>query len=218
MGSATLRHSLRTASCAFLLAVLVWAAGCSSANPPTQNAAGSPAPQSGKQAAEAPAAPAPTYTRWVVYINDDATNSSGGMTYAIALNLNAVHDGSTPSGKYTGTTTAKTSTKGNVGGAQLNADAIANSGTLQFTLKATDPSQEDTAGGVLAPLTNETTYSGSGTITMHAAGSASVGPAHGGFANTSGQKITLVGSGPNIMLSVVISGHRYDFKGTIRGE
>ena len=67
-------------------------------------------------------------------------------------------------------------------------------------------------------MPEDTTYSGAGTITMKAAGSAHVGNASGPFSNTSSQKIELEGSGSNITLSVNVGGHTYKFKGTIRGE
>jgi hypothetical protein len=61
-------------------------------------------------------------------------------------------------------------------------------------------------------------WSGSGTITMKAAGTARVGAAAGGFSNTSSQPIKLSGSGDKITLTVPIQGHTYSFTGTIRGE
>ncbi len=53
---------------------------------------------------------------------------------------------------------------------------------------------------------------------MKAASSASVGPASGGFSNTSGRRIDVKAQGSKVTLSVVISGHKYTFDGTISGE
>jgi len=164
--------------------------------------------------------PAPTYSHWLVYINDDQSASAGGMTYTVALNLKAKNTGSDPGGKYTGKATARTTTNGSVGGGTLSAEAIAQSSNLQFTLDATPVnSKGGTTDDPLAPLENDSyTYSGSGTITMRAAGTAHVGAAAGGFANNSSQKFTLSGSGSDITMKISIDGKKFTFKGTIRGE
>jgi hypothetical protein len=145
------------------------------------------------------------------------------MTYKIALNLKATNPGPHADGKYTGTATASTSVSGSVGKGHLNANAIVKSSQLQFTLAASEGSaastSTDDSDGALAPLTSaETTYRGSGTITMKASGTAHVGAAAGGFSNTSSQRIKLSGAGSKITLTVPIQGHTYSFQGTIRGE
>lgn len=136
------------------------------------------------------------------------------MTYEIALNFTATNPSSNPAGTYKGKAVANTTTTGDVGGAQLNANAIAQSGQLEFTLE--DP----TAGGALAPLSDEeaATLSGTGTITMKAAGSGTVGGAGGSFQNTSSQQITVKVVGDKVTLTVPISGNTYTFEGTLSGK
>lgn len=164
---------------------------------------------------EQPSTKQPGYESWVVYINDDDSYTAGGMTYSIALNLIATNPTQDIAGTYTGSATAKTDTTGDVGGAQLNASAIANSSELNFTLKE----GFDSSGGSLAPITeDERVYSGSGTIVMKAGGTANVGGAAGGFSNTSGQAIEVNTQGSAVTLSIAISGHKYTFEGTIGGK
>jgi hypothetical protein len=157
----------------------------------------------------------PGYESWVVYINDEDSYTEGAITYTIALNLTATNPTQEIAGTYTGSATAKTDTMGEVGGQQLNASAIAESSKLEFTLVE----GFDSAGGALAPVTpEETVYSGSGTIVMAAAGSGTIGPAGGGFSNTSGQPIEISTQGSAVTFSVVISGHKYTFQGTLSGQ
>lgn len=221
-----LRNAGRAGGLALCGALLIAVAGCSS---PAAGQGGSAQSSSstGEAAQPTPSQPAtkqPEYSKWIVYINDDATSSKGGIKYSIALNLKATNPSGDPSGKYTGSATAHTTSTGNVGGQQLNASAIANSSKLVFTLKATEGSgkqaQELTDEGIpLAPLVPEqTSYYGTGTIAMKAAGSGTIGRAGGSFSNNSSQKITLQGVGSDITLSVKIEGQTYEFKGTIRGE
>ncbi|MHB9004095.1 MAG: hypothetical protein ACYC6C_08520 [Coriobacteriia bacterium] len=166
------------------------------------------------EAAEQSAEPeGPTYTAWEVYINDDDSFTQGAITYDIALNLTAINASPDIAGTYSGTATASTGTNGTVGGQQLSAQAIAQSGQLTFTLA------DATAGGALATLTTGTgEYTGSGTITMQASGSGSIGGAGGGFANTSSQPITVNVIGSAVTLTVPINGHTYTFTGTISGK
>lgn len=184
-------------------------AGC--ADEPS-NPQDEPAPEPA-QSAETPAEPEePKYTSWVVYINDDDSYSKGGITYSIALNLTATNPSADPAGTYTGEATAKTDTTGDVGGAQLNASAIANSSNLEFELA-------EGSGGDLAPLTKDTVMmQGTGSITMAAAGSGTVGAAGGSFSNTSSQKITLEVVNDKVTLIVPIDGHKYRFNGTLSGK
>ena len=160
-------------------------------------------------------APLPGYDSWVVYINDDDSYTEGGITYSIALNLTATNPTQDIAGTYTGSATAKTDTAGNFNGQTLNASAIVNSSKLEFTLAE----GFDSSGGALAPLTqDELVYSGSGTIVMQAAGSATIGQAGGPFSNASGQAIEVNTQGSAVTLSVVINGHKFTFQGTISGE
>jgi len=199
---------------ATMLGLLVFSAGCAkqAASPtPAGSGDGQPAPaaeQADKQA------DAPTYSKWIVYINDDDSFTQSGITYKIALNLNASHAGADPSGKYTGSATAKTDSTGQYRGQQLNASAIAKSSKLVFTLD--DPS----GGGALASLgTGELPpLSGTGTISMSASGSGSYGAAGGSFGKSSSEPLTLSSDGEKITLKVSIQGHTYTFTGTIRGE
>lgn len=155
----------------------------------------------------------PEYTSWEIYINDDDSFAQGEITYDIALNLTATNPSSDISGTYTGTATASTGTNGTVNGVPLTAAAIAQSGQLTFTL------EDSTAGGALATLTAGTgEYTGSGTISMQAEGSGSIGGAGGGFSNTSSQPITVNVTGSTVTLTVPISGHTYTFEGTISGK
>lgn len=154
----------------------------------------------------------PEYTSWKVYINDDDSYEEGGITYEIALNLEATNPSGEISGTYTGKAVASTSTTGDVGGQQLNASAIAHSSNLQFSL------EDVTQGTDLAPLTEDAVYSGTGSITMEAAGSGTVGPAGGSFSNNSSQPLTVSVSGTDVTLEIPIDGHTYVFKGTISGQ
>ncbi len=157
----------------------------------------------------------PGYESWVVYINDDDSYTEGEVTYSIALDLTATNSTQSIDGTYTGTATAKVDTTGTINGQPLNASAIANSSKLEFTLAE----GFDTAGGALAPLSgDEAVYSGSGTIVMQAAGSESLGQSSGGFSNTSGQTIEVMTQGPAVTLTVVLSGHKYTFEGTLSGK
>ena len=161
--------------------------GCSSSSSDSGGSASTTEP-----AAEKPAEPKPeepVYSSWIVNIVDDATSSKDGMTYTIALNFNAENPTSDISGKYSGSATAKTTTKGSAGGASVNASAIAKSSQLEFTLAPVG------AGSELKPLTDEPGYIGKGTITMAAAGDASVGSVKRGISNTSSQPIEVLVSG-----------------------
>lgn len=205
------RTSLRLLAALLLLVLPLALIGCE----PKGEAAGSA--NKDEPAAEAPASEEPEepeYSSWVVYVNDDDSYSAGGITYSIALNLKATNPTGDPAGKYTGSATAKTDTNGSVGGAQLSASAIAKSSTLTFTLE--DP----TADGQLAQLTDDEQLllSGSGSIVMKAAGSGTIGGAGGSFSNTSGQNLKVSVNGDKVTLSVVISGHKYTFDGTISGK
>ncbi|MHB8707226.1 MAG: hypothetical protein ACYC77_12065 [Coriobacteriia bacterium] len=155
-----------------------------------------------------------TYTSWEVYINDEDSFDKDGITYTIALNLTATNPTPNIAGTYSGAATASTSSIGEYLGAELNASAIANSTTLTFTLK--DP----TAGGALAPITDEAPadYAGAGSIVMQAAGSGSYAAAAGSFGNTSGQNLAVTVSGTAVTLKVTIDGHEYTFEGTISGK
>ena len=154
------------------------------------------------------------YTSWTITIVDDDTYTEGDITYSIALNLTATNPSQSIDGTYSGTATAQPTTSGTVQGAPLNASAIANSSTLEFTLV----DEAGTEGG-LAPITAEdAVYSGTGNIVMAASGSGTVGPAGGGFSNTSGQPVEVRVQGSAVTFSVVISGHKYTFEGTLQGQ
>lgn len=192
-----------------LLAGASLAAGCDKSD---GGASGSDAsaeePASGEQ--ERPQG----YTSWTITIVDDDSYTEGEITYSIALNLTATNPTQSIDGVYTGSATAKTDTTGVVNGMPLNASAMANSSALEFTLV----DQAGSADG-LAPLTSEdAVYSGTGSITMAAAGSGTVGPAGGSFANTSGQPVEVTVNGSVVTFSVVISGHTYTFQGTLQGQ
>lgn len=211
MSHTNLRYPIvRFAAVLALGALVALASGCSSKSgsapaPNTQAPAEQPAPQQ--------AAPEPEYSKWIFYINDDQSFTKGGVTYSIALNLKATNPTGDIAGTYKGSATAKTDSVGTVGGAQLNASAIANSTMLQFEL------QDATKGTDLAQLTPDNPlYMGTGTIAMKAAGSGTIGRAGGPFGNSSGQSIKVTAQGSEATLSVVLDGHKYTFKGTIRGE
>lgn len=196
----------------FLLLVSVsFVSGCTTE---AQDSSESSSPAQ-EPAAEEQSTKQPGYESWVVYINDDDSYTEGSITYSIALNLTATNPTQDIAGTYTGTATAKTDTAGEVNGVPLNASAIANSTTLEFTLEE----GSDSSGGALAPVTeDELVYSGTGTIVMSASGSGSIGGAGGGFSNTSGQNLQVNTQGSAVTLKVTISGHTYTFEGTISGK
>jgi len=203
-------HFLRTTAISIALLVLLGALGCSKpsndSNSSGENGSSAGATSENKQSS-------PKYTSWVVSIVDDQESSEGGMTYTIALNLQATNPTGYRWGTYTGTATAKTTTTGSVGKGTLNAEAIANSTQLEFTLA--DPE----AGDALASLDPEKlTYTGTGTITMQAAGTASVGAASGGFANNSSQPFTITVTGDKVTMGITIDGKPFMFDGTISGR
>jgi len=200
----------RIAALLLAMAMVFTVVGCSKPDAD----AGSSGTDSGEQSKqEPPEAKAPTYTSWVVSIVDDQESSEGGMTYTIALNLQATNPTGYRWGTYTGTATAKTTTTGSVGKGTLNAEAIANSTQLEFTLE--DPE----AGEAVASLNPEKlTYTGTGTITMQAAGTASVGAASGGFANNSSQPFTITVTGDKVTMGITIDGKPFMFDGTISGR
>lgn len=198
---------------AVLLALVLLAgvlAGCSDDSADTGSDADAASEEQATEPAEEPEEP--TYSSWQVYINDDDEYTEGTITYSIALNFTATNPAPDAAGAYTGTATASTSTSGQVNGVQLEAQAIAQSGNLSFTLEDT------TAGGALAPLTEDTAaLSGTGTITMAASGSGTIGNAGGSFSNTSSQPITVSVTGSEATLKVPINGHEYTFTGTFSG-
>lgn len=172
--------------------------------------ASSPTPAE-QPAPQEPAPAEPEYTSWVVSIVDDDSFSQGDVTYEIALNLQATNAAGDIAGTYKGEATAKTSTSGVINGQPLQADAIAQSGPLEFTLASGE--------GDLAALTTDTVvYGGSGSITMAAAGSGTIGAAGGGFSNTSSQQFTMTVIGDAITMKIPIQGHTYTFTGTISGR
>ena len=193
-----------------LVALAMATVGCSGTGGTTAAPSG-PAPA--EPAAQKPAPEEPKYSKWIVYINDDDSYTKGSITYSVALNLTATNPTSDKTGTYKGKATAKSDTAGTVNGQPLNASAIANSSQLHFKLV------EGAEGGALSSLTSDTAlYSGSGSITMKAAGSGSIGAAGGGFSNTSSQPIKVEVVNDKVTLSVNISGHKYSFNGTLRGE
>jgi hypothetical protein len=192
------------------LLVLLGAIGCSKESPGSDSA-GNSGSSAGTASGEKQASP--KYTSWVVSIVDDQEFSEGGMTYTIALNLQATNPTGYRWGTYTGTATAKTTTTGTVGKGTLTAEAIANSTQLEFTLA--DPE----GGEAVASLNpEELTYTGTGTITMQAAGTASVGAASGGFANNSSQPFTITVTGDKVTMGITIDGKPFMFDGTISGR
>lgn len=200
-----------------LLALLVLAAlvlgttGCAQQRSDGSSGSGQTTPPAEKPAA-AEEPKQPDYSSWVVYINDDDSFSQGSVTYKIALNFTATNPTQDPAGTYTGNATASTSTNGTVKGLPLNAQAIAQSGTLQFKL-------DDPAGPDLAQIDPATwKLSGTGTITMKASGSGTIGAAGGSFGNTSSQPIKIDVNGTKATLTVVIQGHKYTFNGTFSGK
>jgi hypothetical protein len=201
---------VRIALAGLILVLATAASGCDTDT--TANSTGASAPD---PAAERPATAEPEeprYTSWRVYINDDDSYEKGGIAYEIALNLEATNPSSEIAGTYKGTAVAKTSTTGEIGGQQLNASAIANSSNLEFSL------EDVTEGTDLAPLTENAVYGGSGSITMKAAGSGTVGQASGPFSNTSSQPLKVSVSGTAATLEISIDGHKYEFNGTISGQ
>jgi len=200
---------VRAAAVLALLALALALVACNAENPSAEP------PSTEKPAAEQPApAPEPEepqYTSWVVSIVDDDSSSEGNITYEIAMNLEATNPSPEIAGEYKGEVTAKTSTSGTVKGMPLQADAIANSGPITFTLAKGE--------GDLAALTEDTdVYGGSGSLTMKAAGSGTVGPAGGSFSNTSSQNFTMTVVGDSITMKIPIQGHTYTFEGTISGR
>lgn len=196
---------------ALLLAIflLIGAAGCSRGSSGSGSSAGEGS-SAGK--ADNQQQKTPQYTSWVVSIVDDQESSDGGMTYTIALNLQATNTSGYKWGTYTGTATAKTTTTGSVGQGTLEAEAIANSTQLEFTLE--DPE----AGEAVGSLADDLTYNGTGTITMQAAGTAHVGAASGGFANNSSQPFTITATGDKVLMGITIDGKPFMFEGTISGR
>lgn len=193
-----------------LLAGLALATGCNESDEAGARGAEEPAEEPAVDEQERPEG----FSSWTITIVDDDTYTEGDITYSIALNLSATNPTQSIDGVYTGTATAKTDTTGMVQGMPLNASAIANSSVLEFTLV-------DQAGaeGGLAPITAEgAVYSGTGNIVMAAAGSGTVGPAGGGFSNTSGQPVEVTVNGSAVTFNVVISGHKYTFQGTLAGQ
>jgi ABC-type glycerol-3-phosphate transport system substrate-binding protein len=199
---------MRLIAVVLLLAVALAVVGCSGGVSGSSTKAVEPAKAPAIE--EKPAEP--KYSSWVVNIVDDASSSKGGMTYDIALNFNATNPTSDIAGKYTGSATAKTSTKGSAGGASVKASAIANSSQLEFTLAPVG------AGSELKPLTDENGYIGKGTITMAAAGDATVGNVTRGIDNNSSQPIEVIVVGSDATLNITISGNKYTFKGKIIGK
>lgn len=198
-----------------LVAMLMVAglAGCSQ----KADDSGTGSADKGTAASESDAA-APEDANWIVYINDEQTQQQGGMTYGIAMNLTAKNTSGGPAGTYTGEATAKTTTTGDVGGATLDASAIAKSTQLEFSLTGSNASEvESESAGALAPLT-EGDYSGSGTITMQASGSGTVGAAGGTFGNTSGQSFTITVTGTQAVMKININGMEWTFTGVLRSE
>jgi hypothetical protein len=193
-----------------LLLAAVAVAGCSEKG--SGSGGGTQASEPAKEPTEQEKPAEPTYSSWVVSIVDDASASKGGMTYDIALNLEATNPTGDISGKYTGTATAKTTTKGSAGGAAVSASAIAKSSQLEFTLAPVG------AGSDLTPLTKEKGYIGTGTITMNAGGKASVGSVTKGISNNSSQPIEVLATGSDVTLTITISGNKYKFKGKITGR
>lgn len=186
----------------------------------------SPAPSPAEKPAQQ-AAPAPQNVRWTVYINDDQEHTKGSMTYGIAMNLTAKNPAvGTVGGTYTGTATAHTTTSGQVNGATLDADAVANSTQLTFTLKPANQSAsaqdaEAGSGGDLAqltPATGDAVYEGAGTITMAAAGSGAISGAGGSFSNTSSQPIKVTVTGQKAVLKININGIDWTFNGILKSE
>lgn len=200
---------LRLGGLLLALTLLLGAAGCSK-DSSESGSAGEGGSSAGEASEEKPASP--EYTSWVVNIVDDQESSEGGMTYTIALNLNATNPSGYKYGTYTGTATAKTTTTGSVGKGTLEAEAIANSTQLEFTLE--DPEASET----VASITDDLTYTGSGTITMQAAGTAHVGAASGGFANNSSQPFTITATGDKVTMDITIDGKKFTFNGTITGR
>lgn len=211
MSRITLHSALLRAvlALALLLAMAV-SSGCEQSEEPESGQNAEPAEE---QAADEKARPE-GYDSWVIYINDEDSYTEGSITYTIALNLTATNPAQSIAGTYTGTATAKTDTTGEVEGMSLNASAIADSSQLEFTLVDGSGTGDD-----LAPLTaEEAVYSGTGSITMAAAGSGTIGPAGGSFSNTSGQPVEVQVQGSAVTFSVVISGHTYAFEGTLSGQ
>jgi len=206
-----MRNMTRFLVAILVLGVLLGAAGCSGGSAGSAESGGSGNSASPQPKSEDPPAE-PEYSSWVVSIVDDASASKDGMTYDIALNLEATNPTADIAGKYTGTATAKTSTKGSAGGAAVNASAIAKSSQLEFTLAPVG------AGSDLTPLTKEKGYIGKGTITMNAGGQASVGSVTKGISNSSSQPIEVLATGSDVSLTITISGNKYKFKGKITGR
>ncbi len=211
MSASHVRRTLAVLLGLVLLAAAVGLIGCS-AEKSADSGAGTEAPK--EEPYTPPEKPeAPKYSSWVVSIVDDQESSQGGMTYTIALNLNATNPTPYKYGTYTGTATAKTTTTGNIKYGTLEAEAIANSTQLEFTLNDPESGQD------LASLnTDALTYSGTGTITMKAAGTAHLSGASGGFANTSAQPFTITATGDKVTMDITIDGKKFTFNGTISGR
>jgi hypothetical protein len=195
------RTTARALALTLVCATALVLAGCSANNASSGGGtSSSPAPKPAEQETPKP-------TSWVVNIVDDDSYTQGGITYSIAMNLTATNPSSDPAGTYTGSATAKTDSNGTVGGATLNASAIANSSKLEFFL------EDMTGGGQMASSTPDTAaFSGTGSIVMKAAGSGSVGQVGGPFSNTSGQSFTMSVSGTKATMTIPISGHTYTFE------
>lgn len=214
--SPTRRWVSRLAVATLVVMLLAFAgalAGCSKPEQSDADSSKNEAPA--EQTTPEQPADEPTYSSWVVNINDHDTHIKGDITYTVTLNLTATNPSSDKAGTYTGKAVAKTESSGQVQGQQLNASAIANSSQLEFTLESGGGTDDDP----LAPLTEEgKVYAGTGTIAMNAAGSGTIGQAGGSFSKSSGENLTVKAEGEAVTLSVVLNGQKYTFNGTISGK
>jgi len=189
-------------------------AGCSS-NEESGTDSSANKPPAEQPAPEQPAEEEPAYSSWEVNINDHDAHIKGGVTYTVTLNLTATNPSPSKSGTYTGKAVATTESSGQVGKAQLNASAIANSTQLEFTLEPAGGTDDDP----LTALTEEgRVYVGTGTIAMNAAGSGTIGAAGGSFSKSSAENLNVKADGEAVTLTVVLNGQKYTFNGTISGK
>lgn len=176
---------------------------------------------------------------WVVYVNDTATSSYGGLAQSIKLTLRAVNTGGDIAGQYKGSANIKSSNKGSIGPGTLDSPQSGSAGSVQIVLTAGDPlaplSPSDPLASLtpeppdpLAPLTDGDMpqWFGAGKIVMssmgvggHATGRIGGYSGTGGTSNTSNLPVQLAVTGTQVSLTVSgFPGGSMTFSGFVRGE
>lgn len=176
---------------------------------------------------------------WVVYVNDTANATYGGLAQSIKLTLRAVNAGGDIAGQYKGSASIKSSNKGSIGPGTLDSPQSGGAGSVQIVLIAGDPLASLTPNDPLSSLTPEPpdplapltdgdmpTWIGSGKIVMssmgvggHATGRIGGYSGTGGTGNTSSLPVQLAVTGTQVSLTVSgFPGGAMTFRGFVRGE